>query len=65
MGSLFSSPKPPPPPPAVRMPTATDPSVLAAGRRARAEAYKRTGRLSTILSDSLQSTTGSSGKLGG
>ena len=65
MGNLFGSSKPPPPPPVVRMPVATDPSILAAGERARAEARKRSGRLSTILSDSLQSVTGSSGKLGG
>jgi hypothetical protein len=47
------------------MPVPTDPSILAAGERARAEARRRSGRLSTILSDSLQSVTGSSGKLGG
>jgi hypothetical protein len=64
MGNLFGSPKPPPPPPVVRMPVETDPSILAAGERARAEARKRAGRLSTILSDSLRSLTGSSGKLG-
>ena len=48
----------------VRMPTATDAAVLAAGQRAQEAARKRTGRASTILSDALRSMTGSSGKLG-
>ena len=66
MGNLFGGgSKLPPPPPVVRMPSATDPSVLAAGERARLAAQRRTGRLSTILSDGLQAATGSSGKLGG
>jgi hypothetical protein len=69
MGNLFGGPKTPPPPPVVRMPAATDPSILAAGQRARADVLRRTGRFSTILSDNLQSLTGmsgsSSGKLGG
>lgn len=68
MGKLFgggSKPAAPPPAPVVRMPVETDPSVLAAGERARAEARRRSGRLSTILSDNLRGLTGSSGKLGG
>ena len=66
MKSLFGgSFKAPPPPKPVRMPTATDPEIEAAARRTRASALKRKGRNSTILTDSTQSTVGSSGqKLG-
>lgn len=65
MSGLFRGPKLPPPPKPVRMPTETDPDVLAAGRRAREGALRRTGRLSTIMTDQTQETTGSSGqKLG-
>jgi hypothetical protein len=47
------------------MPTETDPSIQAAGMRAREGAMRRAGRLSTILTDQTQETTGSSGqKLG-
>jgi hypothetical protein len=65
MASLFSGPKLPPPPKTVRMPTEMDPEVRAAGLRARESAMRRTGRLSTIMTDQTQETTGSSGqKLG-
>jgi hypothetical protein len=65
MGGLFKTPKPPPAPKPVRMPNATDPEVEAAGRRAREGALRRSGRLSTIMTDQTQATTGSSGqKLG-
>jgi hypothetical protein len=65
MASLFSSPKLPPPPKPVRMPNETDPEVHAAGMRARENALRRSGRLSTIMTDQTRETTGSSGqKLG-
>jgi hypothetical protein len=65
MASLFSSPKLPPPPKPVRMPNETDPEVQAAGMRARENALRRSGRLSTIMTDQTRETTGSSGqKLG-
>lgn len=63
----FLSPKvkPPPQPAKVRMPTETDPGVLAAAQRTRANALRRKGRQSTILTDQTLSTVGSSGmKLG-
>ena len=66
MGSLFSPkvPKPEAPKP-VRMPTETDPDVLAAAQRTRDNAMRRMGRQSTILTDMTKATTGSSGqKLG-
>lgn len=65
MSSLFSSPKLPASPKPVRMPTETDPEVRAAGIRARENALRRSGRLSTIMTDQTRETTGSSGqKLG-
>lgn len=66
MSSLLSPKvKPPPQPKKVRMPTETDPDVLAAAQRTRANALKRKGRLSTILTDQTSSVVGSSGaKLG-
>lgn len=68
MGALFKSPKipdPPPPPKPKRMPNQEDPDVIAAGRRTRAAAKRRSGRESTILTDQTKATTGSSGeKLG-
>jgi hypothetical protein len=65
MAGLFKSPKLPPPPKPVRMPTEMDPEVQAAAERARAGAFRRAGRLSTIMTDSTRETTGSSGtKLG-
>lgn len=66
MASIFSPkiPKPEAPKP-TRMPTETDPSVLAAAQRTRSAALMRKGRLSTILTDQTKATTGSSGqKLG-
>jgi len=56
--------KPPPPPKVVRMPVASDASVLAARERARQQALRRSGRLSTILSDPLKSVSGSNGTIG-
>lgn len=75
MGGLFKQPKLPPPPKPVRMPNETDPEVQAAAARARENALKRTGRLSTIMTTNLgaavqqsnpeKASTGSSGvKLG-
>lgn len=68
MGGMFSKPKMPKAPPApkpIRMPTETDPAVLAAAERTRAAALQRQGRLSTILTDANRATTGMSGaKLG-
>ena len=65
MGGLFSKPKMPDPPKPTRMPTETDPSVMAAGERVKADALRRKGRLSTILTDDTSTTSGSSGtKLG-
>lgn len=64
MAALFKSstptiekPKP------VRMPVESDPEVIAAGQRTRENALRRSGRLSTIMTD--QTASGSSGqKLG-
>jgi hypothetical protein len=44
------------------MPSQTDPEILEAGRRTRASALARKGRLSTILTDTLGDTTGYSGR---
>lgn len=49
-----------PQPRVVRMPTETDPAVLAAGQRTRRAALARHGRGSTILTDNLQNTLGGS-----
>jgi hypothetical protein len=50
----------------VRMPKPTDPEMEAAAKRTREAAMRRSGRMSTILSDQLQDKTRSSGKyLGG
>lgn len=46
----------------VRMPTEQDPNVLAAAQRTREAALRRSGRLSTIMTDATQRTTGSSGR---
>jgi hypothetical protein len=47
------------------MPTETDPSIMEASKRSRRAAMARHGRQSTILTDQLQETIGSSGqKLG-
>lgn len=69
MGSLFKTPDVKIPeeqrPRPVRMPTETDPDVLAAAKRTRQAAMQRRGRLSTILTDQTRAATGSSGqKLG-
>ena len=61
----ISPPKMPAPPPVQRLPTATDPEILAAQQRTRAAALGRQGRLATILTDQTRDTVGSSGeKLG-
>jgi len=69
MGALFKTPDVKIPeeqrPRPVRMPTETDPDVLAAAKRTRQAAMQRRGRLSTILTDQTRAATGSSGqKLG-
>jgi hypothetical protein len=64
MSGLFGGGRKPEPPKVVRMPVPSDATVLAARERARLAALRRSGRLSTILSDSLQSATGSTGRLG-
>jgi hypothetical protein len=59
------TPKQPEAPKPIRMPTQEDPEMLAAAQRTRQAALARKGRLSTILTDQTQATTGSSGvKLG-
>jgi hypothetical protein len=62
----LQQPAPLPTPKVTRMPTETDPSILAAAKRTRAAAMQRSGRLSTILTDSMDNgVIGSSGqKLG-
>jgi hypothetical protein len=65
MGSLFSPKVPKPQTPAVkRMPSESDPNVLAAAERTRETALRRRGRLSTILTDQTQSIGSSGQKLG-
>lgn len=59
MGSLFSKPKMPKPQAPARMPDEEDPAIIEARRKRAAEAMRRSGRGSTIL-------TGAGGtKLGG
>lgn len=64
MANMFKAPQMPKvaAPKTVRMPTATDPEVIAAATRTRAAAQQRQGRLSTILTDSTRSSAGSSGQ---
>lgn len=67
MGGLFGKPKAPPVQhgKTVRMATEQDPEILAATQRTKLDALRRAGRQSTILTDALRTTTGSSGqKLG-
>jgi hypothetical protein len=61
MAGLFSSPKVkmPPPPKPTRMPVETDPSIVEAGKRARARAGSR---FATIMTDSLRQTAGTSSR---
>lgn len=55
-----------PKPKTVRMPTADDPNADKARMAFRRRASERTGRRSTIMSESLKDMTGSTGKyLGG
>jgi hypothetical protein len=52
MSALFSGPpKPPPPPPPQPMPDFADPAILAAARRRQLEAATRSGRASTMLTN--------------
>ena len=73
MGNLFGPKIPPAPaaapapeapaaPRVTRMPTETDPSIVTAAQRTRKAALARTGRLSTIMTDSTSDTVGSSGR---
>lgn len=67
MSGLFgsqsiSTPATLPTPKPTRMPTETDPDILAAAQRTRKAALARRGRLSTIMTDQTQSVIGSSGK---
>jgi hypothetical protein len=65
MGGKPKTPAPPPPPKPVRQPTPADPELQRAGARAQSDAMRRSGRLSTILTDQAKEVTGSSGqKLG-
>lgn len=50
-----------PKPKVTRMPTDSDPALLAAAQRTRRAAMQRQGRLSTIMTDQTQGTIGSSG----
>ena len=76
MGGLFgwtkipqntvAAPTPPPAPKVTRMPAENDPSIVEAAQRTRKAAMARSGRLSTIMTDSTRDVVGSSGsKLGG
>lgn len=60
MGALFGSrPEPPKPPPRTPMPDIEDPAAIEAKRRAILQAQARSGRMSTVLSDSYdRETTG-------
>jgi hypothetical protein len=58
MAGLFGGSKMPPPPKAVRQPVESDPDVLAAARRSREGALRRTGRLSTMLTEGTQGVGG-------
>lgn len=53
-----------PDPVITRMPGESDPALRAAQSRALADSRKRTGRSSTILTDTLRSLNGSAGRLG-
>jgi hypothetical protein len=67
MANMFKQPAMPKiePPKTVRMPTATDPEVIAAATRTRSAALQRQGRQSTIMTDMTRTASGSSGqKLG-
>lgn len=67
MAGLFGGKsKMPPPPRAQRMPTEADPSIQAAAMRQRESALRRSGRLSTVLTDQTQDVVGAGGEtLGG
>lgn len=58
----YAPPTPPPAPKVTRMPAETDPSIVQAAQRTRKAALARTGRQSTILTDALRDTVGSSGQ---
>lgn len=57
-GQPLEIPKPRP----IRMPFEGDESLVEASRRTRASALKRRGRSSTIMTDGIKETTGSSGQ---
>lgn len=67
MGGLFgggkqAAPQPLPTPKPVRMPHEQDTALLDAAKRTREAMLRRTGRLSTILTDNLKDSVGSSGR---
>ena len=63
MAGLFGGKvKTPPPPKPVRQPVETDPEVRAAAMRTRESALRRSGRLSTMLTDATDDLVGSSGE---
>lgn len=65
MAGLFGgTPASPPAPKPTRMPVQDNAALAAARRRAEAASRRRSGRLSTVLTDALRSITGSVGKLG-
>ncbi len=61
--AALSSPKPPAPPPPQPMPDLQDPTVLLARQKALEATMARSGRISTVLSDTGGDTYGNS-KLG-
>jgi len=62
MAGLFGGgQKAPPPPKPVRLPAEQDPDVLAAGKRTRASALARKGRMSTIMTSRGKEATGGGG----
>ncbi len=64
MAGLFGRVSTPPPPKPTRLPVDNNAAMIAARNRARTALRRRTGRLSTVLTDGLRSLTGSIGKLG-
>lgn len=70
MSGMFSKPNvmpvvPPPAPRPIRMPNENDPTMIEAAKRTREAAMKRTGRMSTMLTDATQESVGAaSQKLG-
>ena len=60
--STIAAPAALPSPRVTRMPSESDPSVLAAAQRTRRAALRRHGRMSTIMTDQTRETVGSSGQ---